>query len=159
MTPAYGRSLKGKKVYSERPTSQKEHYSTFGIIGKEGMLFEHTFKGFLNRFLLVCILEEFIIKHFVNTNKWLILDNASVHKSRLVIQCLKKHNINYLFLPPYSPELNPIELAWSKIKQFVKRKKPRTKSCLILNILKSSYSITEKDSHGYYRHSNSFLAT
>jgi hypothetical protein len=53
MTPEYARCLKGKKAYSARPTSQKQHYTTLGIIGKNGMIFQHTFKGFLRQFLFV----------------------------------------------------------------------------------------------------------
>jgi transposase len=86
------------------------------------------------------------------------IDNARVHQSRFVIKCLEDDNINYLFLPPYSPELNPIELAWSKIKLFVKKRKPRTKSCLCFSILKAVCLINKKDALGYYRHSNAFLA-
>ena len=58
---------------------------------------------------------------FANTTKYLIMDNCSSHNNDDVKNILKENNVNYLFLPPYSPEYNPIELAWSKFKQFIKK--------------------------------------
>ena len=55
-----------------------------------------------------------------------ILDNLAVHKSKTAIECLKDHRAWFLFLPPYSPDLNPIEMAFSKIKAHLRTAEART---------------------------------
>ncbi|MCK5895737.1 MAG: transposase [Cocleimonas sp.] len=54
------------------------------------------------------------------------MDNASVHKVDNVKQLLEKSEASIVFLPPYSPDLNPIELAWNKIKTYLRKKRART---------------------------------
>jgi transposase len=60
----------------------------------------------------------------------LLLDNSSVHHSKLVIDTLIECEIKYLFLPPYSPDLNPIELLWTYIKSVLRKLKARTQEKL-----------------------------
>jgi transposase len=60
----------------------------------------------------------------------LLLDNSSVHKSKLVLNTLEECGIKYLFLPPYSPDLNPIELMWAWLKSFLRKAKARTRQKL-----------------------------
>lgn len=159
MTPQFARSYKNERAYSERPTSQGKHFTTLGIMGKEGMVFHHSFEGYLNKSYFIHLLKIFIIPMFSNTNKYLILDNCSSHKNNDVINILKKNNVNFLFLPPYSPEYNPIELAWSKIKQFIKSMKPRCNFHLGLSIYSAIDSVSLDDINGYFRHVNKFYIT
>ena len=125
MTRRVARSPRNEKALSECPTSQGQHLTTLGIMSEEEMLFEYTFEGFLKKDRFIELLKNDIIPLFKNTSKYLILDNAPVHKSPDVIKLLEDHKINYLFLPPYSPEFNPIELAWSKLKYFIRAAAPR----------------------------------
>ncbi|MDR3299205.1 MAG: transposase, partial [Candidatus Accumulibacter sp.] len=53
-------------------------------------------------------------------------DNSSVHHSKLIIRTLEECRIKYLFLPPYSPDFNPIELFWSYMKSILRKIKART---------------------------------
>jgi transposase len=154
MTLPTARSVKGEKAYSPRPTSQGEHHTTVGIMGKEGMIFHETFKGFLTKEIFIMLLKTFIIDIFANTDKWLILDNAPVHKSKEVRKLLEENNVNYLYLPPYSPEYNPIELGWSKMKQLIKKWKPRTPFSLHFFIHNAIKSISQTDINGYFSHVN-----
>ncbi len=156
MTPQFARSLKNTRAYDEKPTAQGKHYTTVGIISKEGMTFDHTFQGYLNKEYFIYLLKIFIIPMFKNTTKYLIMDNCSSHNNKDVIKLLKENNVNYLFLSPYSPEYNPIELAWSKIKIFVKKYKPRCELFLWLAIKFSVASITEEDANGYFNHVNKY---
>ena len=71
---------------------------------------------------------RFIISHvipkmnpFPQPNSVLVLDNASIHKNGYLKRSLNRHGIKLIFLPPYSPYLNPIELDFNTIKAFVKR--------------------------------------
>jgi transposase len=154
MTRAVARAPKNQKAISERPTSQGKHFTTLGIMSQDSMMFNHTFEGFLKKEKFVELLKSDIIGLFKNTSKYLILDNASVHKCKEVIELLEEHKINYLFLPPYSPEFNPIELAWSKLKYFVREISPRCVFSLQFTIFTGLKLISQQDILGYFRHVN-----
>jgi transposase len=68
----------------------------------EGTLNKELFAGYLRNQLAPLFLPEDL----------LLLDNSSVHRPRLVLAALEERGIKYLFLPPYPPDLNPIELMW-----------------------------------------------
>jgi len=54
------------------------------------------------------------------------MDNVSVHKVDEAQELIEKNGAKLIYLPPYSPDLNPIELAWNKIKQYLRKQRPRT---------------------------------
>jgi len=159
MTPQFARSYKDERAYSERPTSQGKHYTTLGIMGKEGMVFHHSFRGYLTKAYFIYLLKTYIIPIFSNTSKYLIMDNCPSHNNADVINLLKEHNVNYLFLSPYSPEYNPIELAWSKFKNFIKKTKSRCEFYLWLSINSAIKSISLEDIKGYFNHVNNCYTT
>ena len=64
-------------------------------------------------------LEEVLIPVW-NINDILVMDNASWHKTKKVKDLLEKHNIKYIYQPPYSPDLNPIEHYWANMKRKIK---------------------------------------
>ena len=87
------------------------------------------FEGTLNKHLF----SEYIktcLKPTLSADDVLLLDNSSVHRSKLVLQTLEECGIKYLFLPPYSPDFNPIELLWALMKAFLRKRKARTRKKL-----------------------------
>lgn len=83
------------------------------------------FEGTLNKELFAQYIRTQLAPTF-SSEHILLLDNSSVHKSKLVITTLDECGIKYLFLPPYSPDLNPIELLWTYVKSVLKKLKART---------------------------------
>lgn len=152
MTRTVARSPRNEKALAERPTSQGKHLTTLGIMGKDKMIFNSTFEGFLNKEKFIDLLKTDIIALFKNTSKYLILDNAAVHRCKEVVALFDEHKINYLYLPPYSPEFNPIELAWSKLKSFIRKISPRSVFSLDFAIYNGINLISQQDINGYFRH-------
>lgn len=72
----------------------------------------------------------YFAQHFLapvlDANKVLVLDNASPHKNDRALKIIQNTGAKVLFLPPYSPEMNPIEYAWAKVKSLLKKFAPRT---------------------------------
>ena len=81
-----------------------------------------------------------------------IADNLNVHKSELAKQFVESMGASYVSLPPYSPDLNPIEKMWSKIKQFLRGAKARTREVLERAISSALDTITPEDVEGCYIH-------
>ena len=82
----------------------------------------------------------------------LILDNCSVHKSNLVLKTFEECGVNAVFLSPHSPDLNPTELFWAKVKTFLKKAKARTHEALE-NAIKSAFEwVSYSDIFGWFNH-------
>jgi transposase len=106
------------------------------------LIFKNLIKSYICRYLLY----HFDFKYLFLSNK----SNDDVKK------LLEENNVKYLFSPPYSPEYNPIELAWSKFKHFIKKVKPRCGFHLWLSIYSAIESISLDDINGYFKCVNDF---
>jgi transposase len=87
------------------------------------------FEGTLNKELFAEYLRNQLAPTW-SKDKVLLLDNSSVHRSKLVRETLAECGIKHIFLPPYSPDLNPIELMWAWLKAYLRKAKARTRKKL-----------------------------
>ena len=106
----------------------------------EGALDTKMFNAYIKKFLLPTLLPDDIV----------IMDNLNVHKSQTAKNLIEGKGCSYIFLPEYSPDLNPIEKMWSKIKQLLRAMKARTQEGLEKAIAKALDCITEKDAAGWF---------
>ena len=95
-------------------------------------------------------LETDLLPH-LNGNSALIMDNMKSHHARAVKNLLGRSGIRYIYLPPYSPDLNPIEKLWSKVKALLRKFKARTLDALPNAIQNAFHSVTVSDSSGWFR--------
>lgn len=106
-----------------------ERQSILSTMRLNGAMCPLIFEGTLNKELFAEYLKT-CLKPTLSPNDVVLLDNSSVHKSKLVLDTLAECGIKYLFLPPYSPDFNPIELLWAKMKSVLKKLKARTRKKL-----------------------------
>lgn len=107
--------------------------NTIAALTNSGIKAPFIFEGTLNGNLFEYYAEEFLSK-ILNQNTVLVLDNAATHKHKKALEILKKTGTKILFLPPYSPDLNPIEKYWATLKSFLKSKIIDTVDELFLQI-------------------------
>ena len=81
-----------------------------------------------------------------------IWDNLGAHRSQAVREAVEARGAQLLFLPPYSPDMNPIERCWSKIKTFLRAVKARTREALEAAIKQALARVTESDARGWFAH-------
>lgn len=81
----------------------------------------------------------------------IIMDNMRSHHAKNVKLILEQSGFRYLYLPPYSPDLNPIEKLWSKVKAFLRKAKVRKAEELPRTIKRAFATISESDCHGWFR--------
>ena len=79
-----------------------------------------------------------------------VLDNLSAHKDAEAIRLMESSGAQVWFLPPYSPDLNPIEKMWSKVKEFLRSAKARTQETLLDAIATALKKITAQDAEGWF---------
>jgi transposase len=151
-----GRSPRGERVYDENPTAPGETISTAAVLTENGVEAAGRYFGTLNARRFISYLEMYVLQ-LVAAGKVLIMDNHPVHCAKLVQRFLEEHNVPYVYLPRYSPELNPIEEAFSKIKHCIRKLKPRTSEALFNAIQSAITTVTQNDVIGYVNHAEEFL--
>ena len=125
LTPLYGRSPQGERVYGAKPTGPGRRISTIGALGVEGLKTAMCFEGTLNGEGFLQFLDQFLVP-ILRPGQIVLLDNAKAHQVAGVRERIEGTGARVLYLPPYSPDLNPIEMAWSKVKQFLRKAQART---------------------------------
>lgn len=83
---------------------------------------------------------------------WVIMDNLATHKVQGVREAIEAAGARLLYLPPYSPDFNPIENMWSKIKQILRSLAPRTQTDLLEAAKLAFNAITPADCLGFFLH-------
>jgi len=138
----YGRAKTNQRIREGRKDVRFERQSILSTISLSGKVCPFVFEGTLNKELF----EQYIkvqLKPSMSKGEILLLDNSSVHKSKLAIDTLKECGIQYIFLPRYSPDFNPIEYMWNFMKSILRKLKARTRKALedAINLALTSVSL------------------
>jgi transposase len=155
MTPAYGRSPQGQRAYAEKPTSPGISVGTVALLSVRGIVAAFSYVGSMTAQRLVNYVFMYVLP-ILATGQVLIMDRHPVHYAQLTQDYLEANGVKFIYLPAYSPELNPIEEAFSKIKNLIKRQKPRTLEALFESINSAISRITPDDAEGYFNHADEF---
>jgi transposase len=108
----------------------------------EGSTTTRVFEAYVERFLVANLQEGQVV----------ILDNLGAHKSERVRELIEARGCKLIFLPAYSPDFNPIEQAFSKIKALLKKAAARTREALIEAIAQALRGITVGDIRSWFAH-------
>jgi transposase len=133
MTRLYGRAFSDERIYDYVPDVRFERTSTIGAMGLHGIIAPMVYKGtmtgdFFRAYVTQCLAPA------MKSGDTLYLDSLSSHKVAGVLDTLTEKGVNVVFIPRYSPDFNPIELAWSKIKAYLRKVKARTYDALFTAI-------------------------
>lgn len=151
MQRTHGRAPKGERVKASVPHGHWKKLSTVAAMSTQGVVACATVDGAIDGELFEVFVREALVPG-LRRGQVLILDNASIHKRAEVRRLVEACGARVVDLPPYSPDLNPIELAISKIKQFLRSRSERTIAGLFSAIGKAVEQITVNDATNYMRH-------
>lgn len=127
MSRKFARSMKGKRAFSKRPSGRGKRVSIIGAVKFGKMLKCMKFKGTLTGDVFYLYIKNYLLK-YLDSSKTVVLDNASPHKNEKALDLIRSTGAEIIFLPPYRPELNPIEYCWSVMKNTIRKLKPRTEA-------------------------------
>ena len=129
MTRSYGRALGGRRVPDAVPGGHWKMLTILGAMNHRGMLAAMTIEAATDREVFLRFLDEVLCPK-LEPGDVLIRDNLSAHKVAGVRERVQARGASLLYLPPYSPDLNPIEKAWFKLKRCSapSRQEPQTHS-------------------------------
>ena len=125
MTRIRGRAPRGKRLYASAP--QSHWYTTTMICSMrlDGSTACMAVDGATDTEVFQAYVQELLCPT-LRAGDVVIMDNLSPHKSTQTLQLIEQVGAQVLFLPPYSPDLNPIEKMWSKLKEFLRSKEARS---------------------------------
>jgi len=111
----YARAPRGVKIHADIPGRKRERVSIIGALLNGKFIAPMTFTGGCNAIVFNTWLEEVLLSE-LPPGTTIVLDNATFHKSSKTIALIKKAKCKIMFLPTYSPDLNPIEHCWHTLK-------------------------------------------
>ena len=122
IVPQYGWSEKGQRSYAEQPSARKQRLSIVAgyEYGSKAIIAPFEYEGYTDSHLF----NEWFEKHLVpalRPGQVVILDNAAFHKSPELLEIALENGVKIIFLPPYSPDLNPIEKFWANLKRNIRK--------------------------------------
>jgi len=157
MTRLYGWGEKSERVNDYVPDVRFERSSIIAALGTDGINAPMTYNGTLNTEIFKPYIEHFLAPT-LKPGDVVIMDNCSVHKVEGSLQPIYARGAEVMFLPPYSPDLNPIEMAWSKVKSILRKLKPRNDKDMQNAIKTALDAITKTDIENWFAHDGYFLS-
>lgn len=156
MTPLRARAPRGTRVVGRVPHGKWEHTTLVATLTPTGLGPGLQMTGAIDRHSFDTFVATILIPT-LRPGSTVVLDNLSVHKSASARDLIEAAGSHFVFLPTYSPDFNPIEQAFSKLKQLLRRSEARTLKA-IMNATQAAYPrITAADARGYYRAAGYFL--
>jgi transposase len=151
MTPSRGWGPKGARVMDCKPANWGENLSVIGAIRVDRVHCHQTLEGAVNGPRFVEFVEKRLCR-FLQEGDVVVMDNLRAHHVPAVREAIENQGAELLFMPPYSPDLNPIELCWSFIKNVVRRCKERKPDQLKRAIRNALLRVRSKMLENWFSH-------
>ncbi len=149
MTRLYGRAKAGQRVVDNVPAGHWCTTTMLSSVRLDGSTACMVVDGATNKEVFQAYVQHILLPT-LKTGDIVVMDNLSAHKSRQVRELLEFVGAELWYLPAYSPDLNPIEKMWSKIKSILRTLKARTEEALILAIAEALEMVTASDVKGWF---------
>jgi transposase len=149
MTRPRGRCVKGERLHVGVPHGHWKTTTLVCAIGINGMVAPMVFDGPINREVFLAYVEQFLAP-VLKPGDIVIMDNLPAHKGDAIRNAIAAAGAHLRFLPPYSPDLNPIENAFSKLKAALKKIAARTIGHLWNAIAAVLPTITANDCRNFF---------
>lgn len=151
MTRLYGRAAPGERVVDSVPQPSGPQTTTLAVIGWTGIRAPLVLTGSVNGTVFYGYIEQCVVPT-LQPGDILFMDNLSAHKVAGLETLIRSRGAHLIYLPPYSADFNPIELAWSKVKTILRRLKARTFPDLIDALKQALLAITAQDIQAWFAH-------
>jgi transposase len=152
MTRLRARAPKGKRAYGKVPTNRGKNQTLIAAITLQGGMGESmTLEGATDAEAFEAYVEH-LLAPSLREGQVVVLDGLGAHRTDKVRELLEGRGADVVFLPSYSPDLNPIEEAFSKIKQLVRKVGARGGEALVEAIAQALATVTTEDAAGWFAH-------
>ena len=151
LTRLYGRAPKNERVKDYVPDCRFKRKSVLACLGMEREIVSLLYDGTLDGKLFLQYIEEFLAPTLLHGDI-VVMDNATPHKVKGVREAIEARGAKAWYLPVYSPDFNPVELLWTKVKAFLKKMKARTDEALEKALELALNSVGKSDLANWFNH-------
>jgi transposase len=151
MTRLYGRAAPGARVRESVPQNYGENLTLLAALSIEGVSAPMTINGAVDGEVFRAYVE-YVLAPSLKPGDSVVMDNLGAHKVAGIREAIEGRGAVVEYLPPYSPDLNPIEKCWSKIKTALRKAKARTREALEAALKEALHTITQSDARAWFTH-------
>jgi len=151
LTRLCGRAAPGQRVVEATPGYSGPHYTLVATLGWKEVTAPWIFEGSINSIAFEAYVRTQLLPT-LRPGDILVMDNLSAHTGQTIRQLIEAQGVRVEFLPPYSPDFNPIELCWSKVKAALRTAKARTLDALLDAVATALRSISLTDIQNWFAH-------
>ena len=144
MTRLYGRGPRGARVYDRVPCGRWETTTIIAAVGRNGPQAPWVIEGPMDG-AAFSVWAEHVLAPTLESGDIVVMDNLSVHKNVAARAAIEAAGAEVWYLPPYSPDLNPIEKMWSKVKALLRKSKARDPEALFQAIGHAMAKVIQQD--------------
>jgi transposase len=154
MARLHGRSPRGTRAHGSAPCGRWERLTVLGALGVEGIMAAMGVEAATSATVFHAYLDRVLLPELrrAKPDAVLVMDNLPAHKTPRVRALLERSGFAYRYLPAYSPDMNPIEPTWAKVKAELRRVAARTVDALHQALGPALDAVTPHDAAGCFRH-------
>jgi transposase len=149
LTRRYGRSKGKERVMGSAPVNTPKTTTILSSVRADGTTIRKFFSGALNGEIFLKYIQENLAPT-LHPGDFVIMDNLRCHKVKGVKEAVESAGAFVMYLPPYSPDFNPIEMMWSKIKAILRKLKTRTVDALLAALPYAFSAVSTDDIRGWF---------
>jgi transposase len=149
MVPRYGRAPRGERAHGRAPRNWGKNVTLISSITTEGMGPSMSIQGSSDTESFSLYVRE-VLAPSLKSGQIVLMDNLSVHKSAWVRELIEERGCLLWLLPSYSPDMNPIEEAFSKVKNLIRKAKARTLQALFAVTAWALEAVSEEDARAFF---------
>lgn len=151
LSPLYSWSRKGERAFGSAPRNWGKNVTLLASITRKGLGPCLAVEGATRREVFEAYLEH-VLAPTLKPGQIVVMDNLSAHKGERVRELIEQRGCELVYLPPYSPDFNPIEQAFSKVKDLMRRAEARTREALIEAMGVALSAVSARDAQGFFGH-------
>jgi transposase len=151
LSPLYAWAPKGERAYCSVPRNRGPNTTLLSSMSMEGMGPSLAVEGATNREVFETYVEQ-ILAPTLRRGQVVVMDNLTAHKGERVKELIEGRGCELLYLPPYSPDFNPIEEAFAKIKSLMRKAEARTREALLAAMGTAISALSAQDARGFFEH-------
>ena len=149
MTPQYARAPRGERAVDAAPKNWGNNVTLCAGLSLRGVVAPLFLPGAMNGACFTAYVEQNLVPE-LQPGDVVVMDNLSVHKVTAIRPLIEGAGAELVYLPPYSPDLNPIELCWSKVKTWLRQAKARSQKALLRAVETALRAVTAEDARGWF---------
>jgi transposase len=153
LAPVYGYSPKGERLNLSVPRNRGKNTTLLASMTVKGMGPSMAVNGSTTAKVFEAYLKRFLVPA-LETGQVVVMDRVPAHKPKRVRELIERRGCELLYLPSYSPDYNPIEEAFSKIKEILRRSAARTREALVEGMGRALSAISSQDARSFFEHAS-----